>query len=271
MKFTGIVLLILIAYTGFSQDYEREGSFYIYWGWNYGWYSKSDISFQGEGYNFTLENVIATDRQSKFNLNTYFNPVLVTIPQYNFRFGYFINKTYDLSFGIDHMKYVVEANQSVKINGIINGTGGEFDGEYHNADIILSNNFLRFEHSDGLNYINFELRRQDEIINLNNVTINLTEGIGLGALYPKTNTVLFGQERYDEFLLSGYGISGIVGLNLSIFNRFFVQSELKGGFIDLPRIRTTNIKSDKANHKFFFSQLNIVFGIRFYRKEAKSD
>lgn len=276
MKFAGIIPLLLIACIGFSQEQaisqedERKGSFYVYWGWNYGWYTKSDINFRGENYDFTLENVIANDRQSKFNLNTYFNPVLLTIPQYNFRVGLFINENYNLSFGIDHMKYVVQSGQTVNINGRINSTGTEFDGNYANDDILLSNDFLRFEHSDGLNYLNFELRRFDEIINLKNVKISLTEGFGLGALYPKTNAVLFGQEGYDEFLLSGYGISGVLGINVSIYKHFFIQSELKGGFMDLPNIKTTSIGSDKASHNFFFSQLNIVFGSRLNLKKNKA-
>ncbi|HIA37712.1 MAG TPA: hypothetical protein EYN89_13510, partial [Flavobacteriales bacterium] len=192
MRLLVIIPLLLTASLCFSQEQtisqeQRDnGKFYFYWGWNHGWYTRSDINFRGDDYDFTLKDVIANDRQSKFNLNTYFNPVLLTIPQYNFRVGFFINKNYNFSFGIDHMKYVVQSGQTVKINGIIKSTGTEFDGNYANDDIVLSNDFLRFEHSDGLNYINFELRRFDEIINLNNVKISLTEGFGLGALYPKT-------------------------------------------------------------------------------------
>ena len=276
MKFTGLILFLLIASIGFSQEQEQpkgqiqKGSFYVYWGWNHGWYTRSNMNFRGDDYDFTLEDVIANDRQSKFNLNTYFNPVLLTIPQYNFRVGFFINENYNLSFGIDHMKYVVQSGQIVNISGSINNTRTEFDGSYANDDIVLSNDFLRFEHSDGLNYLNFELRRFDEIIKLNNVKINLTEGLGLGALYPKTNTELFGQERYDEFLLSGYGISGVLGINVSFYKHFFIQSELKGGYIDLPHIRTTRFSADKASQNFFFSELNIVFGSRLNFQKKKS-
>jgi len=39
-------------------------------------------------------------------------------------------------------------------------------------------------------------------------------------------------------------------------------SELKGGFIHMPDIRTTLIPIDKASQHFFFSQANIVFGVR---------
>ena len=52
-----------------------------------------------------------------------------------------------VSLGIDHMKYVMKNNQTVKINGEIN-TGGGFDGTYKNSEIVLTEEFLTFEHTD---------------------------------------------------------------------------------------------------------------------------
>lgn len=279
MKKLLLTLSILLIATGFSfsqdrsntQQNYRAGSFYVYWGWNIGWYSNSDIHFTGSNYDFTLSNVYATDRQSKFNVNTYFNPTTVTIPQYNFRIGYFINDHYNISFGVDHMKYVVQDYQIVKISGRINDTGTSYDGTYNNDDIAIVTNFLKFEHTDGLNYPNIEFRRFDEIINLNKVRIGLTEGIGVGILYPKTNTTLLNKDRYDEFHLAGYGLSAVLGLNVTFYKYFFVQTEFKGGFINMPDIRTTISKSDKASQNFFFTQLNIVFGATLNFKKDKVD
>ena len=253
-----------------QQNYSK-GNFYIYWGWNLGWFSTSDIHFEGKNYDFTLSDVYANDRQSKFNVSTYFGPTTITIPQYNFRIGYFINDHYNISFGVDHMKYVVQDYQIVKISGRIDSTGTAFDGVYNNDDVILKKNFLAFEHTDGLNYPNIEFRRFDEIINLNKVRIGLTEGVGIGVLYPKTNTKLMNNERYDEFHLAGYGLSAVVGINVTFYKYFFVQSEFKGGFINMPDIRTTISKSDKASQNFFFTQLNIVFGatLNFNKDKAK--
>jgi len=272
-----IAILIFVIQFGFSQDQfsqqqnNSKGGFYIYWGWNFGWYSNSDITFKGDNFDFTLDEVVANDRQSPFNINTYFNPTTITIPQYNFRIGYFISDHYNVSFGIDHMKYVMQADQVVKISGLIDSTGTVYDGIYNNDELTLSKDFLRFEHTDGLNYINVEFRRFDEIINLNKVRINLTEGIGIGALYPKTNTTLFDNATYDEFHLAGYGISAVVGLNVTFYKYFFIQSEFKGGFINMPDIRITMNESDKANQHFFFTQLNIVFGatLNFTNKKSK--
>ena len=84
----------IISSPFFSQEESafvgKKGSSYAYWGWNRSCYTNSDITFTGRNYDFTLENVIANDRQSKFDFETYFSPTKLTIPQYNFRFGYFL-------------------------------------------------------------------------------------------------------------------------------------------------------------------------------------
>lgn len=267
MKLITITTFILLTpFVGFAQNQpeakqsDRTGSLYFYWGWNRGWYSNSDITFNGDNYNFTLEEVVSKDRQDDFELKTYLNPAKATIPQYNFRVGYFITNNYNISFGIDHMKYVMVQDQVVRISGNINNTGTQYDGTYDNDNIIVATDFLRFEHTNGLNYINLEFRRFDEIFDLGKIKINLTEGLGMGIMFPKTNTTLLNNESYDEFHLSGYGISGVIGANISFFNCLFIQTEFKGGFINLPDIRTTSSESDRANQHFFFYQFNIVLG-----------
>jgi len=261
-----ITVLLFTTFSLFAQEepeVESEGNkgkIYFYWGWNRGGFSNSDITFSGSDYNFTLKEVVANDRPTSFDAKTYFAPGSATIPQYNFRIGYFITDNYNISFGIDHMKYIMKQDQTVKIDGEINNSGTIYDGTYSNDDIQLTEDFLQFEHTDGLNYANIAFRRFDEIYEIFKIKISLTEGLGVGILYPRTNTTLLNKERYDEFHLAGYGIDAVVGVNFSFLKYFFVQSELKGGYINMPDIRTTNSESDKASQDFFFSQIMVVFG-----------
>lgn len=263
---TTVALLLLMANARYSQSKEQEnedsrkGNMYLYWGWNRGWFSNSDITFTGNNYDFTLDNVVATDRQSDFAWDPYFKINRLTIPQYNFRLGYFFNENYTISIGVDHMKYVMVANQTVNINGQIDSTGTVYDGIYQDDNIVLKEDFLKYEHTDGLNYINIELRRFDELFRFNKVTINLTEGFGAGALMPKTNATLLDNERHDDFHLAGFGLGAVVGVNITFYERFFIQSEFKVGYINMPDIRTTSYTSDKASQDFFYSQLMVVFG-----------
>lgn len=246
----------------------NKGKFFAYWGWNWASYTNSDIQFKGKNYDFTLSDVRAQDRQTKFSFNDYFNPANITIPQNNYRIGYFFKENYTVSIGVDHMKYVMIANQNVKINGEINIGNSKYDNVYTNQDIVLAEDFLRFEHTDGLNYLNVEVKRFDNIdhwfgFNLKNLQINLTEGFGVGVLYPRTDTSLLGKERHDNFHLSGWGISAGAGLNITFLKHFYIQTDYKIGYINMPDIKTSLSSADSASQSFWFFQNNILIGGKF--------
>ena len=75
--------------------------------------------------------------------------------------------------------------------------------------------------------------------------------------------MLLGNERNDEIHLSGYGVALKGGLNLTFLKYFFVQLELKGGYIDLGDIRTTRSSEDTASQDFLFLERIIALGGRF--------
>lgn len=276
MKYSIFIILLvstLFHQNGFAQETAQtpekytahnKGKFYIYWGGNRDNFSKSDIHFQGDDYDFTLYDVEAHDKPKGWHVD-YINPARMTIPQTNFRLGYFISDHYNISIGVDHMKYVMAQNQTVNIDGYYpnQGTYGEV---LPNNQALLTYDFLTFEHTDGLNYVNTEFSRVDDISSLlklpntDKFQINITEGIGAGVLFPKTNTKLLGKERHDDFHVSGFGVSAKAGINLTFFKYFFIQGELKGGYINMPDVRTTASSSDKASQDFFFFQRIISVG-----------
>ena len=244
----------------------NKGKFYIYWGGNRETFSKSDIRFKGADYDFTIHDVTAHDKPKGWHLD-YVNPARMTIPQTNLRIGYFINDHYNISIGLDHMKYVMYNDRRVDYSGYYPEEGNNTFGETISDDeLLLTEDFLLFEHTDGLNYINTEISRVDDISgliglpNTDKFQINLTEGIGGGFLYPKTNTTLLGKDRYDEFHISGYGLSAKVGLNFTFFKYFFIQTELKGGYINMNDIKTTKSSADSASQEFWFLQRIITVG-----------
>lgn len=295
MKKILILVIALISITSYSQTENlvdlpviqekytahNKGKFYIFWGGNRETYSTSDIHFSGENYDFVVHNAEASDKPKGYHID-YLNPARMTIPQTNFRMGYFINDHYNISIGLDHMKYVLNQNQTAKVSGYVNlpatDNGAIYNGIYDNTPIDFYTNytpdndgnpppFLTFEHTDGLNYINTEISRVDDISsklfkswNSDKVQINVTEGFGAGIVLPKTNTRLLGKDRYDQFHLSGYGISAKAGLNFTFFKHFFIQTELKGGYIEMNNVRTTQFKTDKAEHNFWFLQSIITVG-----------
>nr|WP_243235572.1 hypothetical protein [Flavobacterium pectinovorum] len=248
----------------------NKGKFFVSWGGNRESYSKSDVTFRGKDYEFTVHNMSAHDKPKGWHVD-YVNPARMTIPQTNLRLGYFFSDHYSVTIGVDHMKYVMTQNQIANVTGEINlpltDAGSVHNGVYNNEPVPFEDGtFLMYEHTDGLNYVNTEVSRFDDISkwfslpNTDKVQINLTEGLGAGLLYPKTNTTLLGKERHDDFHVSGYGISAKAGINITFFKHFYIQGELKGGYINMQDIKTTASNDDSAFQDFFFFQRIIAFG-----------
>lgn len=268
-----ILLVLILSVTASAQEEikvqekytaHNKGKFFISWGGNRDSYSKSDVTFSGKDYKFTVHNMLAHDRPKGWNID-YINPARMTIPQTNLKLGYFISDHYSVAIGVDHMKYIMTQNQTANVSGYINGA--VHNGTYNNTPVDFTDTtFLTFEHTDGLNYVNTEVSRHDDISkwfrlpNIDKVQINLTEGLGAGVLYPKTNTMILGKDRHDDFHISGYGVSAKAGINATFFKHFYIQGELKGGYINMQDIRTTKSSEDKASQDFFFFQRIIAFG-----------
>ena len=250
----------------------NKGKFFVSWGGNHESFTNSDIRFRGENYDFVVHNVEALDKPKGWHID-YINPTKMTIPQTNFKLGYFFSDQYSISVGVDHMKYVMNQNQTAMVSGNINLPAGDqgvnFNGNYYNMPVDFTNGqFLQFEHTDGLNYIHAEIARTADFsswfgnINTDKIQFNFTEGIGGGIVYPKTNTTLLGKARHDDFHVSGYGVSAKAGLIITFFKHFFIQGELKYGYINMNDIRTTQNPADRASQEFnFFERILVLGGI----------
>lgn len=268
--------MLLSVFSVHAQDlaktpkkHTNKGRIYAFWGYNRGYYTNSNLRLFGDNYDFTLFDLVAKDRQTPFSADVYLDPGKLTIPQCNYGMGYYLNDHYSISLSADHMKYVMVQNQTVKISGAIRNSNTAYDGAYVQDDIVVKEDLLIFEHTDGLNYIVAELNRTDDLLpkltgyHGRKLELNLTEGIGFGALYPRTNATLLSNPRNDAFHVAGYGASVKVGLNITFFRHFFIAGNLKAGFINMPDIRTTASASDHASQKFGFLQDNLLFGVRF--------
>nr|WP_315152335.1 hypothetical protein [uncultured Flavobacterium sp.] len=272
------ILFLFVSFNSFAQNdtikkerytAHNKGKFTISWGGNRGYFTDSDITFKGNDYNFTVENAKSHDKPKGWHVD-YITPGRMTIPQTNFKLGYFISDKYIVFVGVDHMKYVMTQGQTANISGEINyplsHPSSKFNGTFNGTPTVMTEDFLMFEHTDGLNYVYTEIARQDDIsswfgiTNTDKFQININEGVGIGALYPKTNTTLMGQERHDAFHVSGFGTSIKAGINFTIFKYFTIEGTLKGGYINMPDIRTTKSSSDTASQHFFFGETIISFG-----------
>ncbi len=270
------IMLCFFVKAGFSQSGVRysntkKGQIYILWGWNRAAYTKSNISFTGKDYDFQLRKVAAHDRPSPVSFHDYLQLNRITIPQTNLRLGYFIRKDLAISIGFDHMKYVMDKDQTVFMKGVIE-KAGLYKG-YYNGDKMLTEDFLRYEHTDGLNYINVE---GEKYINLyhssgNKCIIDALIGAGAGVLMPRTSVQLLDYQKSDQFHISGYGLSLKTGVQVTFFKHLIIKLENKYGYINMPDIllHKKGIEG-KGKQSFFFTAFDGMIGSSFSINNKKN-
>ena len=274
-----IVTLLLFstssfAQKGWNQEYKRKNHFDFFWGYNVSGYSKSDISFVGRDYNFTIYDVKAYDRPTPFKVDPYLNPGMFTIPQWNMRATYHFADRWSVSIGTDHMKYVMPQDQFVAMEGYINIPGGSHNGVYNRQPKKLTDDFLLFEHTDGLNYASIEMEYHGNIYRFNDKhEINYYVGPGAGLLIPRSNVTLMEYPRYDEFHVAGYGLSGKIGLQTILWKHLTFNAEWKNGYMSMQDILTTGDNpNDRAMQTFWFSEFTGTIGfILDFTKKEKSE
>lgn len=257
-----ICLTLLLGTEIFAQSIKQKGEMYFYWGYNRSSYTPSDIHFQGDDYEFMLYDVRASDRPAKIELDPYLHPEKFTIPQYNYRLGYFVSDRFSLSMGMDHLKYIMNDFQVVTIDGTIN-TNNEYDQDFSNQEVVVGNNFVFLEHSDGLNYASLEADYWLPVWQSNDekFALQLTAGGGLGMCIPKTLVVVMNEKLDNRFHIAGWGVSSKAGFRTTFFTHFFYEMSLKTGYVWLPNVLTTELGSAKANHHFGWLELYGAFGI----------
>ncbi len=265
------------------QIFKRNGTLYFTWGYNRGFFSHSDIHFTGDEYNFTITDLTARDDQDKHDLITYFKPNTFTIPQFNWRFGYYISDKTFFTLGLDHMKYAID-KQSTLLTGTI--TSGKKMGTYNEAEVLvgedahsgvhqmalldsLPGGFVEeFEHCDGLNDLGIEMGHLEQFwISKNGKhSISMNGTFGFGMVIPDSDTDVLGHKpKHDmeagkkSYHLSGYSISASFGLQVDFFTHFFVLGKLKAGYMNLPDI-TTTVEGGRAEQHFNFIEPLLVVG-----------
>ncbi len=253
---------------GQTSSRTRKGRLYLSWGYNRSAYTASDIRFTGPKYDFTLHGITAKDRPTEFSFDTYLNPTRATIPQYEFRISYFISDKTNLSFGISHLKYVATQNQGTNISGFIDpslsiGLGGNHDFD----PIALASSFVRFEHTNGLNYESVEIETLVPLRESQSKTtgLYLTTAAGFGIIIPKSDVTLFNDRNKNVLHLAGYGINGKLGLRFEFLDRFFVKGFANFGYINLSSILTrSGDTGDRASQSFYFIEGSMIVGASVY-------
>lgn len=248
-----------------SKEFQLSEKFYLYWGWNRGWYSKSDVHLFGSDHDFVLHDAEARDLQSDFSFRKYFYITSLSVPQTNIKLGYYLNDKYSFAVGFDHMKYKLVQDQVTTITGSIDRPGSKYSGTYNGEDLVLDEHFLTYDHTDGLNYVFVEGNRHDQLFESTGgkFVLSAETGVGLALLRPRTAVRFLDVKGPNVYHNAGYGLNGKVGLNLRVFKHVSIMSELKAGYINMPHIRATANKEGEAEQHFWFLQSNLLLGATF--------
>lgn len=250
------LVLPFVSYSSDSTQHSLKGYGYVSWGYNRSFFTDSDIEFNSNHYNFILRDVKASDRPSVFSLSNYFAPENISIPQYCFRFGYYLTDQIQISVGMDHMKYVVDQNQKVVIDGSISSTSNtNYNGVYNNQEIEINKDFLQFEHTNGLNLVSIQCDYGIDITRFFNNKFALKWNAGIGGIWvgTKSDVRIIDEGIDNDHHLAGYCLTAQTGPRLFYKKILFFDVQTKVGYMNLSDVFIENQEANKrANHSFSF-------------------
>ena len=242
----------------------RKGQGYFFWGYNRANYGTSDIHLKGDGYDFTLHDVRAHDLPEEWDAKVYLNPTKLTIPQFNFRVGYFITDKISISGGWDHMKYRINEYQRVRITGEISEERSiDYAGTYTGQFVELDpRQFVTIEHTDGFNFVRLGVSLREVLYSSKNMKHHVAfyGGVNAGAMMPWTDFTLFGERNRNFVDLAGYGVSVSTGLRFEFFNYGFVQYSTQLGWSHMMDIVLEGNTEARGEQKITFIERSIVAG-----------
>jgi hypothetical protein len=247
-----VFLLSGLIFTASAQKKSKLISgMYLQWGYNTEWYTKSTIHFNsmvnGVDHNFTIYKAKAHDRSDMNGIVK--NPIEFTIPQYNYRIGFYLNKkhTKAIEINYDHTKYIVYNDQSVRARGNIGSN-------YFDKDTSFAFNEVHFEHTNGANFYHVNYVRQYELKNNGKRPVfTALWKAGAGILIPKTDITLSNKRVDNRFHIAGYCFGAEAGARWYISRKLFFEGTAKAGFANY--INALGAGSGKVNHHFEYFEL----------------
>jgi len=243
---------------------KRKHEFYFSWGYNAEWYTHSNIQISQPSLinNFTFENVKAHDH---LGWDDGLFHEAISIPQYNYRLGYFINEKKQLAIEInfDHTKYIFADNQIVHIKGTVNGKA--YDGNVlfkENTEAGADSSSYYFL-NNGANFLLFNLVKRWHFISnkKESIKIDLLAKGGVGPVIPHVQNKFFDQQPNDQhFQLGGWNI-GIEGaVRATFFNYVYLEYTNK---LDYARYSGLRIYQGTAKQAFGTYEMILNLGVTF--------
>lgn len=260
-----VLLMISLPFFMNAQDSHttRAGEFYFSWGYNTEWYTRSKIhiSQPGLGNNFTFEHIRGHDHKGWDE--GLFNKAL-SIPQYNYRIGFFFNRRKELAFEInfDHTKFIF-ADQNAHIKGTLNGKQVDTTVAFSEA------NGYYYYLNNGANFLLFNIVKRWHLYNPANekIKIDFLGKAGIGPVIPHVQNGFFldasagalqQQPNNPHFQLGGWNIGAEGALRATFFKYVYLEYTNK-----LDYARYSGLKIYKGTAKQAFGTYEMVLNLGF--------
>lgn len=249
-----LVILMPFFVAAQSKHSNRKGEFYFSWGYNKEWYTRSNVHVvQPElGNNYTFKNIRAHDNPG-WDKGIFDRAM--TIPQYNYRIGYFFNKEKGLAIEInfDHTKYIID-HQEARYKGMRGGKAVDSSAEF-----TPENGFYYFL-NNGANFLLFNIVKRWELYQHPNekIKIDLLGKAGIGPVVPHVENSLFGQKNDPDFQIGGWNVGAEGAIRATFFKYVYLEFANK---IDYARYSHLKIYKGRARQAFGTYELILNLGI----------
>lgn len=247
-KCVAFIIVLLNSVMVIAQKPERKGEFYISWGYNKEWYTPSNVSVNQPnlGNNFTFKNTKLVDHpgwdEGLFTL-------ALSIPQYNYRIGYFFDKERGLAFEInfDHTKALFKNDQTVHMVGTYNGRQIDSSFMFSKTGTGSSRNYYYL--NNGANFLLFNIVKRKRFTNLSSPSIQLDglAKVGIGPLIPHVENSLFGQKNEQKFQFGGWNTGVEYALRSTFKKHLYLEF---AGKLDYAYYYGLDVYQGKAKQSF---------------------
>jgi hypothetical protein len=239
-----------------AKKHKRNGSIYFSWGYNGEWYTNSTVHVKqnNEGSDYDMIHVHARDHRGWDE--GIFNKAL-TIPQYNYRLGYYFNEKQDLAIELnfDHTKYIIADGQTIHFRGTQGHTSLD-------TNIVFSgNNGFYYYLNNGANFFLFNLVKRIGLYHTtdNKLRIDATGKAGIGPVIPHVENSFFGHANTPHFQLGGWNTGLETALRFTVMHYGFLELSQK---VDYARY--SNLKIYDGTAKQNFGTYELILSIGFY-------
>ena len=262
MKNLSVTLLVLfiILISAFSaqaqtKKKERKKEFYFSWGYNKEWYTRSTVKIDQPllGNKYSFQNIKGHDHPG-WDEGIFNQPI--SIPQYNYRFGLFLNKEKGIAVEInfDHTKFIF-ADQAAHVKGVINN---------RNVDTIV--NFSRPDYyyylNNGANFLLFNIVKRWHWYagKKDKIKVDFLGKAGVGPVIPHVENSFFGTANKPGFQLGGWNVGVEAVIRTTFYDRVFLEYSNK---LDYARYSNLKVYQGTAKHAFGTYEMILSLGATF--------